>query len=153
MFWEDIMTPFGPMCVVTSAFERFIPIFKLAYFWNAKTYKGEILIWRHTDGVLSEKPKNTHNLNSLFFNGCLGWKFKNWWNDWYVPLVIWCNFLPENAVRWRCLLIATHIHLWCHVILVINEILWFEYKLDYRDLTWFLERFTSSRWTMYCYFL
>ena len=40
------------------------------------------LIWRHIDGVLSEKSQNTHNLNSLFFNGCLGWKFKNCWNDW-----------------------------------------------------------------------
>ena len=62
----DIMTSFGPMCVVTSAIARFIPIFKLAYFWNEKTYTGEILIWRHIDGVLSEKPQKTHNLNSLF---------------------------------------------------------------------------------------
>ena len=35
-------------------------------------------------GVLSEKPQNTHNLNSLFFYGCLGGKFKNCWNDWYI---------------------------------------------------------------------
>ena len=51
-------------------------------FWNAKTYTGEILLWCNIDGVLSEKPQNTHNLNCLFFNGCLGWKFKNCWNDW-----------------------------------------------------------------------
>ena len=88
MFWVDIMTPFGPMCVITSAIARFIPIFKLAYFWNAKTYTDEILIWRHIDGVLSEKPQNTHNLTSLFFNGCLDWKLKNCWNDW--------NILPHH---------------------------------------------------------
>ena len=81
MFWADIMASFGPMCGVTSAIARFIPIFKLAYFWNAKTYTGEILIWRHIDGVLSEKPQNTRNQYSLFFNGCLDWKFKNCWND------------------------------------------------------------------------
>ena len=81
MFWVDIMTSFGPMCVVTSAIARFIPIFKLAYFWNLKTYTGEILIWCHTDGVLSEKHQNAHNINTLFFNGWLGWKFKNCWND------------------------------------------------------------------------
>ena len=63
------------------AIARFIPIFKLEYFWHANTYTGEILIWCHIDGVLSEKPQNTHNLNCLFFNGCLGWKFKNCWND------------------------------------------------------------------------
>ena len=34
--------------------------------WNAKTYTGEILIWRHIDGVVSEKPQNTHNLTSYF---------------------------------------------------------------------------------------
>ena len=79
----DIMTSFWPMCVITSAIARFIPIFKLEYFWNAETYTGEILIWCHIDGVLSEKPQNTHNLNCLFFNGCLGWKFKNCWNDWF----------------------------------------------------------------------
>ena len=44
MVWGDIMTSFGPMCVITSAIARFVPIFKLAYFWNAKTYTGEILI-------------------------------------------------------------------------------------------------------------
>ena len=38
------MTSFGPMCVITSAIARFIPIFKLEYFWNAKTYTGEMLI-------------------------------------------------------------------------------------------------------------
>ena len=92
MVWGDIMTSFGPMCVVTSAIARFIPIFKLEYFWNAKTYTGEILIWCHIDGVLSEKPQNTHNLNCLFFNGCLGWKFKNCWNDWYK--------CPSNADAW-----------------------------------------------------
>ena len=81
MFLVDIMTWFGPMCVVTSAIARFIPIFNLAYFLNTKTYTGEILIWRHIDGVVSEKPQNTHNLTSLYFNGCLGWKFKNCWND------------------------------------------------------------------------
>ena len=64
------------MYVVTSAIARFIPIFKLAYFWNAKTYTGEILIWHHIDGVLSEKPQNVHDLTSLYFDGCLGWKFK-----------------------------------------------------------------------------
>ena len=52
------------MCVLTSAIARFIPILKLAYFWNGKTYTGEILIWRHTDGVLSEKHQNTYNLNT-----------------------------------------------------------------------------------------
>ena len=94
MFWADIMTSFGPMCVVTSAIARFIPIFKLAYFWNAKTYTNEILIWRHIDGVLSEKPQNTHNQYSLFFNGCIGWKFKNCWNDWYMfATPHWCVFL------------------------------------------------------------
>ena len=81
MVWGDIMTSFWPICVITSAIARFIPIFKLEYFWNAKTYTGEIFIWCHIDGVLSEKPQNTHNLNCLFFNGCLGWKFKNCWND------------------------------------------------------------------------
>ena len=81
MVWGDIMTSFWPMCVITSAIARFIPIFKLEYFWNAKTYTGEILIWCHIDCVLSEKPQNTHNLNCLFFNGCLGWKFKKCWND------------------------------------------------------------------------
>ena len=84
MVWGDIMTSFWPMCVLTSAIARFIPIFKLEYFWNAKTYTGEILIWCHIDGILSEKPQNTHNLNCLFFNGCLGWKFKNCWNDWEI---------------------------------------------------------------------
>ena len=84
MVWGDIMTSFWPMCVITSAIARFIPIFKLEYFWNAKTYTGEILIWCHIDGVLSEKHQNTHNLNCLFVNGCLGWKFKNCWNDWRV---------------------------------------------------------------------
>ena len=84
MVWGDIMTSFWPMCVKTSAIARFIPIFKLEYIWNAKTYTGEILIWCHIDGVLSEKPQNTHNLNCLFFNGCLGWKFKNCWNDCYI---------------------------------------------------------------------
>ena len=44
MVWGDIMTSFGPMCVLTSAIARFIPIFKLEYFWHAKTYTGEILI-------------------------------------------------------------------------------------------------------------
>ena len=44
MFWVDIMTPFGPMYGVTSAIARLIPIFKLAYFGNAKTYTGEILV-------------------------------------------------------------------------------------------------------------
>ena len=86
------MTSFGPMCVITSAIARFIPIFKLEYFWNAKTYTGEILIWCHIDGVLSEKPQNTHNLNCLFFNGCLGWKFKNSWNDWGID-----KFFPTNT--------------------------------------------------------
>ena len=38
------MTSLGPMCVITSAIARFIPIFKLEYFLNAKTYTGEILI-------------------------------------------------------------------------------------------------------------
>ena len=80
------MTSFWPKCVLTSAIARFIPIFKLEYFWNAKTYTGEILIWCHIDGVLSEKPQNTHNLNCLFFNGCLGWKFKNCWNDCNMPI-------------------------------------------------------------------
>ena len=79
------MTSFGPMYVVTSAIAKSIPIFKLAYFWNAKTFKGEIFIWRHIDGVLSEKPQNTHNLNSLFFNGCLSWKFKTLM-EW-----LWCR--------------------------------------------------------------
>ena len=88
MVWGDIMTSFWPMCVPTSAIARFVPIFKLEYFWNAKTYTGEILIWCHIDGVLSEKPQNTHNLNCLFFNGCLGWKFKNSWND-CVAFLIW----------------------------------------------------------------
>ena len=72
MFWVDIMTSYGLKCVLTSAIARFIPTFKLEYFWNAKTYDGEILILRHTDGVISEKPENTHNLNSLIFNSCLG---------------------------------------------------------------------------------
>ena len=90
MVWGDIMTSFWPMCVITSAIARFIPIFKLEYFWNAKTYTDEILIWCHIDGVLSEKPQNTHNLNCLFFNGCLGWKFKNCWND----CVFLFHFLP-----------------------------------------------------------
>ena len=53
-------------------------------FLKCETYTGEILIWRHIVGVLSEKPQNTHNLTSLFLNGCLGWKFKNCWNDWLV---------------------------------------------------------------------
>ena len=75
------MTSIGPMCILTSAIARNIPIFKLAYCWNAKTYTGEILIWCHNDGVLSEKPQNTHNLNGLFLNCCLGWIFKNCWND------------------------------------------------------------------------
>ena len=90
------MTPFGPMCVVTSAIARFIPIFKLAYFWNAKTYTGEILIWRHIDGVLSEKLQNTHNLPSLFFNGCLAWKFKNCWNDCTVLMAENANDLQKQ---------------------------------------------------------
>ena len=89
MVWGDIMTSFWPMCVITSAIARFIPIFKLEYFWNAKTYTGEILIWCHIDGVLSEKPRNTHNLNCLFFNGCLGWKFKNCWNDCFMSCFHW----------------------------------------------------------------
>ena len=76
MVLGDIMTSIWPMCVLTSAIARFIPIFKLKYFWNAKTYTGEILIWCHIDGVLSEKPQNTHNVNCLFFNGCLGWNSK-----------------------------------------------------------------------------
>ena len=76
MVWGDIMTSFWPMCVIISAITRFIPIFKLEYFWNAKTYTGEILIWCHIDYVLPEKPQNTHNLNCLFFNGCLGWKIQ-----------------------------------------------------------------------------
>ena len=103
MFWEDIMTLFGPMCVVTSAIARFIPIFKLAYFWNAKTYTGEILTWRHIDGVLSEKPQNAHNLTSLFFNGCLGWKFKNCWND------CWLLFGQFRNLKKQCIWQATMI--------------------------------------------
>ena len=94
MVWGDIMASFWSMCVITSAIARFIPIFKLEYFWNAKTYTGEILIWCHIDGVLSEKPQNTHNLNCLFFNGCLGWKFKNCWNDCVA-------FRSDEGVSWR----------------------------------------------------
>ena len=103
MFWGDIMTSFGPMCVITSTIARFIPIFKLEYFWNAKTYTGEILIWCHIDGVLSEKPQNTHNLNSLFFNGCLSWKFKNWWNDWAVHYCqVICRVSSTDQIYLRC---------------------------------------------------
>ena len=99
------------MCVVTSAIARFIPIFKLAYFWNAKTYRGEILIWRHIDGVFSEKPQNTHNLTSLFFNSYLGWKFKNCWNDWYIctPDRHWDNAL----VAIRCM---NPLYIYCRLI-------------------------------------
>ena len=108
MFRVDIMTSFGPMCVVTSAIARSIPIFKLAYFWNAKTYTGEILIWRHIDGVLSEKPKNTHHLTSLFFNGCLGWKFKNCWNDCTVSL--WWLILNGVSVMFAMVLLLMETH-------------------------------------------
>ena len=104
MVWGDIMTSFWPMCVITSAIARFIPIFKLEYFCNAKTYTGEILIWCHIDGVLSEKPQNTHNLNCLFFNGCLGWKFKNCWNDWSTQRPLWTDqkttSIPQTACMW-----------------------------------------------------
>ena len=100
MVWGDIMTSFWPMCVITSAIARFIPIFKLEYFRNAKTYTGEILIWCLIDGVLSEKPQNTHNLNSLFFNGCLSWKFKNWWNDWYSFEFAQSYFQPVKIQDW-----------------------------------------------------
>ena len=100
MVWGDIMTSFGPMCVITSAIARSIPIFKLEYFWNAKTYTGEILIWCHIDGVLSGKHQNTHNLNCLFFNCCLGWKFKNCWNDWYIlPSIDYCLTIWGNAPK------------------------------------------------------
>ena len=37
---------------------------------------------------LRKKTQNTHNLNSLFFNGCLGGKFKNCWNDWSANDVV-----------------------------------------------------------------
>ena len=108
MVWGDIMTSFWPMCVITSAIARFIPIFKLEYFWNAKTYRGEILIWCHIDSVLSEKPQDTHNLNCLFFNGCLGWKFKNCWNDWHMQVP---NRTGQGVRRSKHrLLVSSHIH-------------------------------------------
>ena len=116
MVWGDIMTSFWPMCVLTSAIARFIPIFKLEYFWNAKTYTGEILIWCHIDGVLSEKPQNTHNLNCLFFNGCLGWKFKNCWNDCNVASM----FTRTCRLSWR--------HLDCRDVIKICGQLWSQEK-------------------------
>ena len=120
----DIMTSFWPMCVITSAIARFIPIFKLQYFWNAKTYTGEILIWCHIDGVLSEKPQNTHNLNCLFFNGYLGWKFKNCWNDCIVisnTKRVNIDFIMhfELTLGFRLIL---HYALWCNMLYYMVEL-------------------------------
>ena len=56
---------------------------------------GHPTIWRQIDGVLSEKPKNTHNLTSLFFNGCLGRKFKKLL-EWLTGQFFDCS--PSNIV-------------------------------------------------------
>ena len=71
---------FWPMCVITSAIAGKYPYSSSNIFGMRKLIRVKFNMMSHWWCPLRKNSKQ-HNLNCIFFNGCLGWKFKNCWND------------------------------------------------------------------------